>query len=297
MRFLLIGNICGIPNSIRDAQIKLGHTAKTLSFDPDPHHASDFDYDVPYSLGRVQSAIKRMWILLKTGWNYDVFHFAGNSLANGMDIIVWKLLGKKIIIHYHGSEIRNKSQPSFHRFADALFVSTPDLLPFAPNSKWLPNPVYIENYMGAVPSNDPIIIHSPSNPLLKGTSDILKVLDTIPNIKFKIISGVPYEEALDHYSKATIVIDQIKIGWYGMVSLECMAIGTPTMCYISPELIKYIQTPYPIFITSEKTLKSDILLLLQNKDLRIKQIENGKNYVSTVHNPENIAKTIIKSIQ
>ena len=296
MRFLHIGNICGIPNSIRDAQIELGHVSKTLSFDPDLHHISDFDYDIPYSLGRITSALLRILVLFKIGWKYDVFHFAGNSLANGMDIPFWKLLGKKIIIHYHGSEIRNKMQPWFHRFADATFVSTPDLLKFAPGSKWLPNPVKIENYMSATPLPN-LITHAPSNPLLKGTSEIIKVLNTIPDIKFDIISGVPYEEALRHYRESTIVIDQIKIGWYGMVSLECMAIGTPVMCYISEDLKYYLPEPLPLFLTSAETLESDIPYLLHNPELQSKQIQAGYNYVTNVHNPKNIAKLIIKSLE
>lgn len=295
MKFLLIGNICGIPNSIRDAQIRLGYVSKTISFDPDPYHISDFDYDIPYSLGRTKSALLRIWTLFKIGWKYDVFHFAGNSLANGMDIPFWKLLGKKIIIHYHGSEIRDKKQPYFHRFADATFTSTPDLIKFAPESIWLPNPISIGNYMEATPIPN-LITHAPSNPLLKGTSDIIKILNNISDIKFNIISGVPYEEALEHYRKSTIVIDQIKIGWYGMVSLECMAIGTPVMCYISEDLKQYIQKPYPLFMTSKETLESDILFLLNNEEYKIEQIKSGKEYVSTVHNPDNIAKIILKSL-
>jgi hypothetical protein len=295
MRFLHIGNICGIPNSIRDAQIELGYVSKTLSFDPDPHHISDFDYDVPYSLGRITSAILRMWILFKVGWRYNVFHFAGNSLANGMDIPFWKLLGKKIIIHYHGSEIRNKMQPWFHRFADATFTSTPDLLKFAPGSIWLPNPIDIGNYMGATPLPN-LITHAPSDPKLKGTSEIIEIMKKLPEVNFDLISGVPYEEALEHYRKATIVIDQIKIGWYGMVTLECMAIGTPVMCYISDDLKDYLPNPYPLFITSENTLKSDIEFLLFDENFRKSLIKIGRDYVSNVHDSKNIAKIILKSL-
>jgi len=302
MKFLHIGNICGIPNSIRDAQIELGHTSKTLSFDPysDNRYISDFEYNIPYSIGRISSAFLRIYILLKMGWNYNVFHFAGNSLANGIDIILWKLMGKKVIIHYHGSEIRNRKQPFFHKFADALFVSTPDLLKFAPGSIWLPNPIHTQNYKQATPSNLLIITHAPSDPLLKGTTEITFTIKNIqmeiPDLKFDLISGIPYDDALDHYSKATIVIDQIKIGWYGMVSLECMAIGVPVVCYISEDLLKYIPENHPLWVTNEKTFKSDIIYLLNNVDIRNKQIQIGKKYVSSVHNPINIAKKIIQEI-
>jgi glycosyltransferase involved in cell wall biosynthesis len=303
MRFLHIGiNICGIPNSIRDAQIKLGHTAKTLSFCPEPPHTSDFDYDVTYSLGNISSIIKRMWILFKIGKNYDIFHFTSNSLVDGIDIILWKLMGKKIIIHYHGSEIRNKKQPFFHKFADIFFVSTPDLLKFVPNAIWIPNPIDINKYKHSNPPESLIISHAPTNQLAKGTNEIIRSIKNtqlkIPNLTFNLIFGIPYNEALDYYRNSTIVIDQIKIGWYGMVSLECMAMGTPTMCYISQDLLQYIPAAnHPLFITSEKTLESDILFLINNKNIRDKQIEYGKQYVSTTHNSENIAYKIINSLK
>jgi len=300
MKFLHIGNICGIPNSIRDAQIELGHTSKTLSFYPEPYHPSDFNYDATYSLGNFSSIAKRMWILFKIGWNYDVFHFASNSLVNGIDILLWKIMGKKVIIHYHGSEIRNRKQPFFHKFADVFFVSTPDLLKFVPRSIWLPSPIYTQNYKQATPSNSLIITHAPSNPLIKGTAEITSVIKNIqmelPDLQYDLISGISYIDALNHYSKATIVIDQIKIGWYGMVSLECMAIGVPVVCYISEDLLKYLPKNYPVWLITEKTFKSDIIYLLNNADIRNKQIQIGKKYVSSIHNPINVAKIIIKEI-
>jgi len=118
----------------------------------------------------------------------------------------------------------------------------------------------------------------------------------IPDLQYDLISGISYIDALNHYSKATIVIDQIKIGWYGMVSLECMAIGVPVVCYISEDLLKYLPKNYPVWLITEKTFKSDIIYLLNNADIRNKQIQIGKKYVSSIHNPINVAKIIIKEI-
>jgi glycosyltransferase involved in cell wall biosynthesis len=301
MKILHIGyNICGIHGRIRDAQIELGHTSKILSFETDLNNPSDFEYNIPYSIGRLRSSFMRSLLLLKVGWSYDVFHFVGNSLANGLDIILWKLLGKIVIIHNHGSEIRGKKQPYFHRFADLIFVSTPDLLKFAHRSTWIPNPVYIDNNYTSCKSDKLIITHAPSDPLKKGTSDIILFMkeleDEFPELKFNYISGVSYKDALDNYCKSTIVIDQLKIGWYGMVSLECMAIGVPVVCYISKDMLKYLPDEYPLWVTTKETFKSDILYLLNNKDVYDKQIELGKIYVSTVHNPMNITKIIMRKI-
>ena len=94
MKFLHIGNICGIPNSIRDAQIELGHTSKTLSFYPEPYHPSDFNYDATYSLGNFSSIAKRMWILFKRD-------LAINFLSNIINNVTLPYL--KMVIHFKKS--------------------------------------------------------------------------------------------------------------------------------------------------------------------------------------------------
>lgn len=302
MKILHVGNnICGIPGNIRDSFKKLGIYSEVISFDgEDLNHPSDFEYNYPLSSGRLKSCFLRIIKTYEKSKSFDVLQFVGNSLANGYDIPLWKLLGKKVIIHNHGSEIRDKTQPYFHKYADAIFVSTPDLLKFAKKSKWLPNSININNYIKPNTSNDIIITHSPSDKIKKGSQFIIDsmsdIIKEIPNIKFNLINGLSYNDALKNYSLSTIVIDQMKIGWYGMVSLECMAIGIPVVCYISEDLLKYLPYENPIWVTTEDTFKRDVKYLLNHKEIRDKQIIYGKKYISEVHNSINIAKKILESI-
>ena len=51
---------------------------------------------------------------------------------------------KPVILHYHGTRVRNrwKERENFWRKADAILVSTPDLLEGAPKSTiYIPNPI------------------------------------------------------------------------------------------------------------------------------------------------------------
>lgn len=55
---------------------------------------------------------------------------------------------KKLILHYHGSDLSNNTNPvqikKLQSFANKVIVSTPDLLEFEPNAIYLPNPIDTE---------------------------------------------------------------------------------------------------------------------------------------------------------
>ena len=237
MNFLHIGNnICGIPNAIARAQRESGHEAKVLSFERDAQgHVSDILVETDYKIDKLFAMLFR---------KEKAFIFVGDTPFAGIDILFWKLLGKKVAIHYHGSEVRGKGPRYFHRFADALFVSTPDLLKDVPDATWLPTPVFLKDYKQHYTINT-IICHAPSDRLIKGTGYLIesfeRVKKQIPWATLDLVEGVPFQEALERYRKATVMIDQLKIGWYGMVALECMAMGVPVMCYIREDLKEHFK--------------------------------------------------------
>jgi glycosyltransferase involved in cell wall biosynthesis len=297
MKFLHIGNnICGIPNTFKRAEIKAGHDAKTLSFVPDHQgHLSDYNYNEP-------SRFRRFTILLSLASSYEIFIFTGDSLIWGLDILLWKLLGKKVAIHYHGSEVRGKGPRFFHRFADALFVSTPDLLKDVPGAVWIPNPIFTEDYKQHY-SSGVIIAHAPTDRELKGTQYLIDAFEEIhkqfPTTTLDLIEGVPYKEALERYRKSTLLVDSLVMGIYGMVALECMAMRVPVMGYIGDCTKDKIITSgfLPIWYTTKETLKQDIITVLSTpKSIMQQQVEEGHEYVRLVHNPQRCVELIVKAL-
>lgn len=287
MKFLHIGiNICGIPSSIARAQNTIpSDKATVLGFVPEQGHEADIEIPTWHPVKMTKS-------LYSIGKEYDVFHFHCITCTKcGIDLLLWKLLGKKVIIHYHGSEIRNKKQLFFHKLADAIFVSTPDLLKDVPNATWLPNPIFAEDYPKKQ-TEGMIIAHAPTNPEIKGTSFIQNVMPNInkkfPTVTLDLITNVPYKEAIQRYSKATIMIDQLLVGWYGMVSLEAMAMKIPVICYIKPELEDYLGIITPLKITDINMLEPDLTNLLQDEKSRNEIAEEGYKYVTWIHNPKRI---------
>ena len=51
-----------------------------------------------------------------------------------------RALGKKVLFHYHGSEVRGRNVAS----PFVSIVSTPDLMDWVAGARWIPNPVDLE---------------------------------------------------------------------------------------------------------------------------------------------------------
>ena len=114
-----------------------------------------------------------------------------------------------------------------------------------------------------------------------------------------LISGVSHAEALESLRTAMIVVDQLNIGWYGMVALECMAMKVPVMCYIRDDLKDFISvTGYsPILYTSKETIEPDLLSVLSTPQLVLQQqAEEGYEYVTAIHSPRYVTATLLHAI-
>lgn len=105
-----------------------------------------------------------------------------------------------------------------------MFAVNPDLLNFLPDhAVFLPYPideshvVRKEKYQ----VKDKIrIVHAPTQRAAKGTDDVLEAVERIQRlypdtIELRLIERVKHEEAMKLYREADLVIDQLRVGWYG----------------------------------------------------------------------------------
>ena len=49
------------------------------------------------------------------------------------------------------------------------------------------------------------------------------------------IEGVPNAEARLRYAAADVVVDQLRIGWYGMFAIESMALAKPVVVHLDEQ--------------------------------------------------------------
>jgi len=113
-KVLHVGDICGIPHTLTAEMRRRGHHADTISF------LRQYD---------ILSRIKKFGKLCQVIPCYEVvwFHYS-TGLPFGIDLLLWKLLNKKIVMYFHGDDIRGNHCFLQQLLADKVYVSTADLI-------------------------------------------------------------------------------------------------------------------------------------------------------------------------
>ena len=98
-------NIAGQPFNISEALKELGYDSNLLSTQ------NKFEYQTDLTIKNSKYFIVRQFrkisFFIKACMKYDVFHYHTDGfLFANIDVIILKLLKKKIFIQFHGSEIR-----------------------------------------------------------------------------------------------------------------------------------------------------------------------------------------------
>lgn len=136
---LHVNNVAGVPSllvqGLRQNGIKadlVGRIRNPYGF---PHETI---IDVPATVFSFR--------LLRLSRDYSILHFHGLSYrVFNIDVFALKALGTNLVIHLHGTEIRNSHNKLSTRVAlkicNKVLVGTTDLLSYCPRAVWLPTPI------------------------------------------------------------------------------------------------------------------------------------------------------------
>jgi hypothetical protein len=209
--------------------------ADTLStyMSPKNHYRTSYTYEYPFhSKSSMYRWCRSFLNFILALFRYDILHFiSGETLLTrklrGFELKIYKLLGKRIIMHFVGSDIRNpyyiqwkekninqflqgdaKFQKTLswqdklifdaEKYADSVLVSTPDLLELISKAVYYPVVLDLNKYLSELNgikhqrkiSDEIVILHAPSNSKLKGTKyihEILKKIALNSNNKIKVV--------------------------------------------------------------------------------------------------------------
>lgn len=300
----------------------LGHQAHAVAFNSD-YRRYKADILIPHEL----FPIRRAAFMLKAISHYDVFHFFwGVSLLDfwrfyGIDLPVLRALGKKIVVHFRGSDIINlkyytESDPGqdskstelqkrkvryWRRFAHKVLVSTPNLLDAAgPGACVVPQVIDVDYWRNTeqYSSTSTIrIVHAPTRRAIKGTDAVIRVIENLRKsglpLELCLLEGTPYHQIKDEMARADIGIDQLRLGWYGKVAVEFMALGKPVISYIDPIFRSYADG-LPIISANEHTLEQVLSELVNNVAWQRRLGEAGVAYAAAHHDVRLIASRLLE---
>ncbi|OAB35277.1 hypothetical protein PMSD_13175 [Paenibacillus macquariensis subsp. defensor] len=252
---------------------------------------------------------------------FDLFHFhyASSLLPDYKDLEIIKSKGKKIIMHHWGNDIRFHDQArvnnpyvytgdspanevihdrltAISQYVDEAIVQDYEVYTYA-HSYYkkvhvVPISIDLSQFIPSYPKKDikrPLILHAPTNPDFKGTLAIEAAIHHLQksyNFEYRRIQNMNHEEAVRLYREADLIIDQIRCGSYGLLSVEAMALGKPVAAFIRSDVAARFPSQLPIVNVNPDNITTEIQALLENPSLRLEKGKQGREYAEKYHAKE-----------
>lgn len=181
------------------------------------------------------------------------------------------------------------------------YVSTPDLLKYVPDAKWLPtltNAALWEDLPSAqIGRRKLVVLHVPSRSALKGTDSIrkaMRILDAEGLIHYMEAERVPYKDMPALVASADVVVDQVSMGLYGIASVEAMLAGRIAVAqagsFIRDSVKAETGWDLPIVEATPQTVGDVVADIARNPGAYLHLITKGKAYANAVHSPGRAAE-------
>ncbi|HEY2556914.1 MAG TPA: hypothetical protein VGI08_07395, partial [Diaminobutyricibacter sp.] len=178
-------------------------------------------------------------------------------------------------------------------FNGPVFVSTPDLLDDVPFGIWCPVVVDTQRWnRGADPMerDRPVVVHSPSASSIKGSDLIephLRELELEGLIEYRRLEGVPWETMPDTIRDADIVLDQFRIGSYGVAACEALSAGRVVVGQVSKHVRARVEEragmELPIVEANVETVGDVVRGLIADRDGAQRTALLGERFVGRLH--------------
>jgi hypothetical protein len=271
--------------------------------------------------------LRQHWAeLLFANWaanNYDIFHFFwgrslfGFDIAPHLDLPVLKQRGKRILVHFRGSDVvdiayydylharaegRNVPEPPLSRsdqlrslahwrkYADRMLVSTPPLLDIVPEAILVPQAIDVDYWAPAstetAEGRSIRIVHAPTRRNAKGTEFLVAAVDRLHGrggqVELVLVEEIPAGRVRELYESCDIAVDQLLYGWHGKFSVELMSMGKPVVCYINPRFGRN-RPDLPIVSAGPRELEQALKELVEDPGRRRELGDAGRAYACKYH--------------
>ncbi len=195
-----------------------------------------------------------------------------------------------------------ESRRLLDRLGLPVFVSTADLLIDAPEAAWLPVVIDVEAWRSDVAplqSARPFVVHAPSKGAIKGSELVDPIAQALHDeglIEYRRIQGVPHEQMREVYRSADIVLDQFRIGDYGVAACEAMAAGRLVVGHVNEGVrraaLDAAGTALPIVEATGATLEPVLRGIVADRAAAAVTAAAGAEYVRVLHDGRRSAEVL-----
>ncbi len=228
MKVLHIWDHAGVSGILATYQRGMGYDVEVIKRDGfDPHGINEY-YGIKIYRGRARNFY---FFLIRETKNWDLIHFHADFIH------LLPFIRKPIVLHFHGSELRNRKVKISHlrliqkiSSIKEILVATPDLLSILPHATWLPTPIDTEHFSHSLfvrnsKQNTALYIHNwyesgdHAGELAERYGLELTVLNRAKNER------IPYEHMPEYLSQFEYFIDRKEIHSLSKTGLEALMMG------------------------------------------------------------------------
>ncbi|HET8742481.1 MAG TPA: hypothetical protein VFM41_07650 [Gaiella sp.] len=296
-------NTAGVPWTNVQALRRRGIDARLVVFNRYALHP-EADRSLELGSGFLRRQVAQWTALAELLPRTDVFHFVfGLTLVpQALQYPILRLSGRRSVMHYLGSDIRGKTPDELApgRKAGARIVGSYDALRWVPDATVVPPGVDLAAITPVPPSDRkrPLVVHAPSSRRRKGTEHVVAACETL-DVELRVVEGLPHDEAFALYREADIVVDQLNAGWYGVLAIECLALGKPVVTFLHDEAKRLTEDAYgidvPLVDANAETLRDRLAELVEQGPAERRRIgEASRAYAELVHDVERVTDTLVE---
>jgi hypothetical protein len=310
-------NVAGGPGAISAGLRELGVESTLLVFNERPFERG-FDVNlglrdtsrrgsVPLNLPKQLRALA--WALPR----FDVFHFhAGLTLApRRLTLPLLQARRKGVVFQSWGSDLRGRSgsEVPYLKSAGAVIVGSYLTRRLAPRGPWpeydvVPPALDLHDWEPAPTEPGAVlrVAHAPSKRAVKGTEAVLAAVESLrargAPVELDLVEGVPNREARKRYAAADVVVDQLRVGWYGMFAIESMALAKPVVVHLDDEAAAETEEAFglelPLVRADERSLEEVLAALVESRAELSERGRRSREYVERVHAHTAVARRVLE---
>lgn len=245
------------------------------------------------------------------------FHFGQSFFPRGWegmprlwDVPVLRMLGKKVFVSFWGSDARRRkvvetinpwghlfladNQPNDNRieksidvwrtYANRMFVHSVELLPHVEGSVVVERSFDLQEWSQVDPANRkrPVLLHVPSKRAMKGTKLIMEGIDRLKaeglEFDFHLLENMSHTEVMSTIRDADVVIDQLLVGDFGIISVEAMASNRVSVAFLLDD-VKQAYPDVPVYDVNPDTFVDRMRQLIRDRTMRQRLAQAGLPFV------------------